>query len=96
MDSKVGALAATTDTSSQTPRAPAQELGLNARPSVDTSQDQADLRLIIEETNITGSYIYKTVDRRTGEVVSQFPREQIIRMRDQVDYAAGSVIRTKA
>ncbi|MFN4177922.1 hypothetical protein [Phenylobacterium sp.] len=72
-------------------------------PSYTTSRDTTpvtpepvDLRLIIEEDQASGSYVYKTVNRRTGEVVLQLPRAEVLRMREEADYAAGSVIRTKA
>ncbi len=49
-----------------------------------------DMRLVIEEQGET--FVYKTVDRRTGEVVQQLPREDVVRMREEVAYAAGAVI----
>lgn len=58
--------------------------------------EEADLRLVIEEDPASGSYVYKTVDRKTGQVVQQLPRDEVLRMREQVDYHAGGVIRTKA
>ncbi len=54
------------------------------------------MRLVIEEDKASGSYVYKTVNRLTGEVVQQLPREQVLQLRDQVDYVAGHVVRTKA
>lgn len=56
--------------------------------------DVADLRLVIEHDQASGSFIYKTIDRRTGEVVSQLPREEVVRMRDAMTYEAGTVIKT--
>jgi flagellar protein FlaG len=56
--------------------------------------DQADLRLVIEES--AGSYIYKTVNRRTGEILAQYPREELVKMHEAEAYAAGQVIKTKA
>ena len=41
----------------------------------------AELRLVIEEDKSTGSYVYKTVDIRTGAVVQQIPREEVLRLR---------------
>lgn len=55
-----------------------------------------DYRLVIERDEPTGSYIYKTLDRTTGEVVNQFPREEVLRLRDSPAYQAGRVIVTKA
>jgi flagellar protein FlaG len=67
-----------------------------ASNTVAMRDDAADLRLVIEEDKPTGTFIYKTVDRRTGEVVQQLPREEVIRLRDAVAYAIGSIIRAKA
>lgn len=58
--------------------------------------DNADLRLVIEEDSASGLFIYKTVDRRTGHVVQQFPRDEVIRMHQSPDYAAGALIRARA
>ena len=58
-------------------------------PSVDP-----DLRLVIEEQGET--FVYKTVDRRTGEVVQQLPREDVVKMREAEAYAVGDVISTQA
>ena len=38
----------------------------------------------------------KTLDRTTGEVVNQFPREEVLKLRDSPAYQAGRVIVTKA
>jgi len=57
--------------------------------------DLADLRLVIEDDQAAGCFVYKTVDWRTGEVVQQIPREQILRMREEPAYVAGDVIKTK-
>jgi len=58
--------------------------------------DTADLRLVIEDDQAAGCFVYKTVDWRTGQVVQQIPREQILRMREEPAYLAGDVIKTKA
>ena len=54
------------------------------------------MRLVIEEDKASGSYVYKTVNRRTGEVVQQLPREQILKLREALNYEAGSIVRAKA
>lgn len=59
-------------------------------------EDIARYRLVIEEGPQAGSFIYKTMDRITGEVIRQFPREQVIRMMQSKTYDAGSVIDTFA
>jgi flagellar protein FlaG len=66
-----------------------------AERTADGEPDPADLRLVIEDDEIAGSYIYKTIDRRTGKVVQQYPREQILKLRDAADYTAGAVIKAK-
>jgi flagellar protein FlaG len=55
-----------------------------------------DLRLVIEEDEASGTYVYKTVNRRTGEVVLQLPRDQVLRLHQDTGYVAGHVIRAKA
>ncbi len=56
----------------------------------------ARYRLIIEEGPTIGSYIYKTLDSATGEVVRQFPREEVLRLSEDGGYAAGGLIDTSA
>ena len=65
---------------------------------VDSSEitDQPDLRLIIEESEEAGGLIYIIVDRRTGKVVSRLSREEVLRLREKSNYAAGSVFDGKA
>lgn len=58
--------------------------------------DSADLRLVIEEADEPGSYVYTIIDRRTGRVVSQLPREDVLKLRDDQGYAAGKLIDSKA
>jgi len=60
------------------------------------AHDSADMRLLIEDDEAAGSYIYKTIDRRTGEVVHQYPREEVLRLKEAADYAAGAVIKANA
>jgi flagellar protein FlaG len=57
---------------------------------------EPSLRLVIEEAPSSGQFVYKTLDRSTGEVVRQFPREEMLRMRSDAGYAAGDVIATDA
>jgi flagellar protein FlaG len=60
------------------------------------AEQVARYRLVIEEGPKTGSFIYKTMDRLTGEVVKQFPREQVVDLMRSADYSAGAVIDTRA
>ena len=54
----------------------------------------SEMRLVIEPAG--GSYVYKTIDRRTGEVVWQYPMEDVLKMRNQETYSAGVIIRATA
>ena len=62
----------------------------------EAAERAARYRLVIEEGPTAGTFIYKTLDRMTGEVVKQLPREQVVNMMHAGDYSAGSVIDTKA
>ena len=53
-------------------------------------------RLVIEEDPQSGAFVYKTVDRITGEVISQLPREDVLRLKDDPAYRAGSVVAARA
>ena len=96
MQSKVAPFAATPDSTYGRPQ-PGQA-SLATSDSLDglALSEEADLRLVIEEDEASGACVYKTVNRRTGEVVQQFRREQLLRLGDEPDYHAGGVIRTKA
>ncbi|WP_310541569.1 hypothetical protein [Phenylobacterium sp.] len=93
METKATKLASITDqTLNQHPQVHAAPAPLAVRIAAG-DESQADFRLIIEEQ--AGSYVYKTVDRRTGDIVAQYPREELLKMREEEDYAAGTVIRAK-
>jgi flagellar protein FlaG len=66
------------------------------RESSVTENDQPDVRLIIEQDEASGGYVYKTMDRRTGEVIQQFPREEILRLQQDNNYTAGVVVNARA
>lgn len=63
-------------------------------PGAQSAPDPADLRLVIEDDQKAGCFVYKTIDWRTGEVIQQLPREELIKLREAVNYAAGDVIST--
>ncbi len=65
-------------------------------PIIATGPDPVDLRLVIEEDQASGSYVYKTINRVTGEVLQQFPRSDVLKLRSQPRYSAGAVIDTEA
>ncbi|MCO8017279.1 flagellar protein FlaG [Brevundimonas diminuta] len=57
------------------------------------SDDAGRYRLTIERES-TG-YVYKTLDRVTGEVVRQFPREEVLKLRQSPAYDVGRIIKTE-
>ena len=61
------------------------------KPAVITGPQPQDLRLVIEEDSKTGTYVYKTVDRRTGDILQQFPREDVLRFKQAEHYDPGEV-----
>ena len=64
-------------------------------PKSSSASDPADLRLVIEEDSASRSFIYKTVDVRTGVVVQQVPREEVLRLKSEPSYAPGTVINAR-
>jgi flagellar protein FlaG len=70
--------------------------GKRPAPQVADMPEITAVRLVIEEDGQSGSFIYKTLDRITGEVLSQYPREEVLKMLSRRDYSAGDVIKTRA
>jgi flagellar protein FlaG len=95
MQSKVAPFAATPDPTYGRHATAAQHEFVISGASTESSEE-ADLRLIIEEDPASEAIIYKIVNRRTGEVVQQFSRDALLKLREDADYNAGGVIRTKA
>ena len=92
METKVAAIAPASDPApGQVSATPAK-----ASPPIPAGPDPVDMRLVIEEDQGSGSFVYKTVNRLTGEVVLSLPRAELLRLRAEAKYAAGSVIQTKA
>ena len=96
MESKVAVIAATPDPTFGQKPAPSRPDTGSAAASAAQGPDPVDMRLVIEEDKASGSYIYKTVDRRTGEVIQQLPRDQLLKLREQLTYEAGDIVRAKA
>ena len=67
----------------------------NSRAAADAER-HARYRLVIEQGPRAGSFVYKTLDRETGEVVRQLPSEEVLKLRERNDYGAGAVIDTIA
>ena len=61
------------------------------KPAAADGPQPGDLRLVIEEDPASGGYVYKTVDRRTGDVLQQFPREDVLRFKQAEHYDPGEV-----
>lgn len=67
-----------------------------SEPPTAKGQDTVETRLVIEQDQASGTFIYKTINRLTGEVVQQLPRDEVLKLRDAGQYETGSVVRTKA
>lgn len=68
-----------------------------ARSRIAEEADRAArYRLVIEEGPRSGSFVYKTMDRVTGEVVRQLPREEVVQLSADAAYDAGAVVDTRA
>jgi len=61
------------------------------KAAVAAGPQPGDLRLVIEEDSTTGTYVYKTVDRRTGDILQQFPREDVLRFKQAEHYDPGEI-----
>jgi flagellar protein FlaG len=94
MSTKVTSVSTPTDLG--LPPKPAKISGAAPGDRAPPVKDQADLRLIIEEDPASGSYIYKTLDKKTGEVIHQFPIEQVLRLKQEDHYEAGAIITARA
>jgi flagellar protein FlaG len=73
--------------------APGATAGTSQPPQ--STPSGADLRLVIEDDKAAGSYVYITMNTVTGEVVSQVPREQLLKMRESPDYQPGSIVNAR-
>ncbi|PTS90404.1 MULTISPECIES: hypothetical protein [unclassified Caulobacter] len=56
-----------------------------------TGPQPGDLRLVIEQDEDTKQFIYKTVDRRTGETLQVLPSEDVLKLRHASGYGPGAV-----
>lgn len=65
-----------------------------APKAISDIEASAHYRLLIEEGPRKGSFVYKTLDTQTGEIIRQFPREQLVKIAEAHNYDAGSVIKT--
>ncbi|MCA6225128.1 MAG: hypothetical protein IM653_02900 [Phenylobacterium sp.] len=95
MDNKINAAPSTADPVKGNLQPPV------AKPTADKAElfvpryepsPASERRLVIEPSG--GSYVYKIIDRKTGEVIWQYPLEEVVRRRNEGSYAAGDIIRT--
>ena len=70
---------------------PPVDSGSSQTPSTQGGSN-SDLRLVIEDDKAADSFVYLTIDAATGQVVSQVPREQLLKLRTDPDYKPGSVV----
>ncbi|HEY2660993.1 MAG TPA: hypothetical protein VGI79_14830 [Caulobacteraceae bacterium] len=93
----LGGASATKPSPTVGPAAPVQDVSASATSSTATAQPTgADLRLVIEDDKAAGCFVYKVINRTTGEVVQQAPQEQIVKLREADGYLAGDVIKAQA
>jgi len=64
----------------------------SAQPAVGAAED---MRLVIEDDKAAGCFVYKVIDRKTGQVVQQTPSEQMVKLRESDGYLAGDVIKAQ-
>lgn len=53
-----------------------------------------NLRLTVDKDPDSGEWVYKAIDRYTGEVVRQLPRKEVLELKGSNTYQAGSIIKT--
>jgi flagellar protein FlaG len=83
----IGAQALRPERPAQRERKPAKMIG---KPAAD-----ADQRLVIREGTEGGLFVYTIVDRASGQVMMQIPREDLDKFAARPDYEAGQVVDTK-
>lgn len=92
----LSAIAAETAPSGQYSKFTAPEPSVGAAVVSETRADSVepqpgDLRLVIEQDENSGVFIYKTVDRRTGETLQIVPREDVLKLKHAATYDPGAV-----
>ena len=65
----------------------------NKAPALPNAQSQ---RLVIEQDKPTGTFVYKTVDRVNGDLLYQYPSEELLRLRNNPAYVSGAVVSKRA
>ncbi len=49
-------------------------------------------QLFIERDKTTGEFVYRIIDRETGELIRQWPREEVLRMREALEAVRGALL----
>jgi flagellar protein FlaG len=65
-------------------------------PAPKAPKPDSDLRLVIERDSHDAYYVYRLVDRTTGKIVVELPREHVSELGSSPSYEAGNVVSTKA
>ncbi|MDB5460963.1 MAG: hypothetical protein JWO72_2704 [Caulobacteraceae bacterium] len=78
-------------------KAPSKTSATTSSTASSSSQTSGDSeqRLVIKEGAQTGVFIYTILDRATGAVLVQIPREEVVKIAGRPDYSAGQVVDTK-
>lgn len=92
MKNEIGAATAVTPVAVAPAARPPAPTKAPAAPAASTP----NLRLVIEEDQATGDFIYKTLDRSTGEVILQLPRKEVLKSVLSGGYSAGDVFKARA
>jgi flagellar protein FlaG len=95
MDSKVAAIASASDPGKSQAQSSVRTATRGEAPEP-AGPEPVEMRLVIEEDQATGQYVYKTINRATGEVLQQLPRAEVLKLKEELKYAAGTIIRTEA
>jgi len=81
-------------------RSPRREQPKSPRPAsareAAAAAPESDLRLVIERDEGAGDYIYRLVNRATGQVLIERRRDEVSELATIPTYAAGTVVSTKA
>ena len=88
-------IASISATASVTPEVIQAEAPPVQREPVFTGNDDASQRLVIEAVG-QNRFVYKVMDRVTGEVIRQLPREQVEKLITDPAYREGGLVNTSA
>ncbi|QUD88102.1 flagellar protein FlaG [Phenylobacterium montanum] len=91
-----GGVVASKASASVKPAAKPADANASDSASSNNPTHSADLRLEIEDDKAAGCFVYKIINRTTGEVVEQIPQEQIVKLRESDGYLAGDLIKAQA